>query len=388
MSLKSDIISKIKNDKFIIIGLLLIGVLIIYGVIGSIILMKLNLVDALYYTIITIATVGYGDITPLTPLEKIFSITLSLAGIGIIAYIFSTIFENVSNNIKIRRRQMKMNKKMKNMTDHYILCGYGRVGNVVLNELIKRKQKVIVIDDNKETIEKLNEEENISQNPDILTITGDATSQKIMNKFKIDESNGLILTTGSDVTNLFIVLSIRDISPNAWIVSRASKEENIKRLHDAGANKVISPETSGGLDLFLSAVKPNLVRITDINITENLEERISIVLKHECTIESIEFHFPGIEKPFNIDVGFKKEKDLVKFLETHEKSEIKHTLDSMTLLSQGIHSHLISGPNSQAIDNVIKELKANNLVTGVDLTNKEILNMNRQTMEKILNEKD
>lgn len=384
MSLKSDIISKIKNDKFIIIGLLLIGVLIIYGVIGSIILMKLNIVDALYYTIITIATVGYGDITPLTPLEKIFSISLSLAGIGIIAYIFSTIFENVSNNIKIRRRQMKMNKKMKNMTDHYILCGYGRVGNVVLNELIKRKQKVIVIDDNKEAIEKLKEEENISQNPDILTITGDATSQNIMNKFKINESNGLILTTGSDVTNLFIVLSIREISPNAWIVSRASKEENIKRLYDAGANNVISPETSGGLDLFLSAVKPNLVRITDINITENLEKRISIVLKHECTIESIEFHFPFIEKPFNIDVGFKTEKDLIEFLETHEKSEIKHTLDSMTLLSQGIHSHLISGPNSQAIDNVIKELKANNLVTGVNLTNKEILNMNRQNMEKIL----
>ena len=93
-------------------------------------------------------------------------------------------------------------------------------------------------------------------NPNILTLVGDATDQNTMNKFKIKESNALILTTRSDVTNLFIVLSIRDISPDTWIVSRASKEENIKRLYNAGADKVISPETSGGTDIFLSAVKP------------------------------------------------------------------------------------------------------------------------------------
>ena len=277
-----------------------------------------------------------------------------------------------------------MNKKMNNMNDHYIICGYGRVGSVVLNELIQRKQKVIVIDCDKERIEKLNEEYNIDRNPNILTIVGDATDQNNMNKFKIKESNALILTTRSDVTNLFIVLSIRDISPDTWIVSRASKEENIKRLYNAGADKVISPETSGGTDIFLSAVKPNLIRITDTDKTGQIEKGISILLKHDCTIETIEYHFPGIEKPFSIDVGVKTKKELLEYLKSHEKSKIQDAIERIEKISNGIISHLISGPNSKALNAAIKELKENNIINGVNLTNEEIMKINNERMEKMV----
>ena len=246
-----------------------------------------------------------------------------------------------------------MNKKMNNMNDHYIICGYGRVGSVVLNELIKRKQKVIVIDNDKERIEKLNEEANIAENPNILTLVGDATDQNTMNKFKIKESNALILTTRSDVTNLFIVLSIRDISPDTWIVSRASKEENIKRLYNAGADKEI-------------------------------EKGITILLEHDCAIESIEYHFPGIEKPFSIDVGVKTKEELLEYLKTHEKSKIQDAIENIEKISNGIISHLISGPNSKALNAAIKELKENNIINGVNLTNEEIMKINNERMEKMV----
>ncbi|MGN1363438.1 MAG: NAD-binding protein [Methanobrevibacter sp.] len=364
--------------KSTLIGITLILIIFTYGILGSIYIMHLNLENAIYFTMITIATVGYGDITPITSLQKLFVIILAFDGIGIIAYIFTAIIDNFSERLEKSRSGSEMRKKLENMKNHYIVCGYGRVGSVVIKELLKRDQKIIIVDNNKETIEDLKQHDSILDNDNVLVLYGDATNQETMDKFNIEDAYGLILTTGSDVNNVFIVLSLRDRAPDAWIISRASKRENIQRLYNAGADKVISPETSGGLDLFLAAIEPYLIRITDINKKEFIEKEVSIILKHGCNIESVEYHLPGIKKPFKREVSIKTEKDFKEQIEERMNSQ-----ESFEVLSSGTHSQLISGPNKQAINKVIEELKENNLLIGVNMSDEDLFKLNKENLKEI-----
>lgn len=364
--------------KSTLIGITFILIIFTYGILGSIYIMHLNLEDAFYFTMITIATVGYGDITPVTSLQKLFVTILAFDGIGIIAYIFTVIIDNFSERLEKSRSGSEMRKKLENMKNHYIVCGYGRVGSVVIKELLKRDQKIIIVDNNKEIIEDLKQRDSILNNNNVLVLYGDATNQETMDKFNIEDAYGLILTTGSDVNNVFIVLSLRDRAPDAWIISRASKRENIQRLYNAGADKVISPETSGGLDLFLAAIEPYLIRITDINKKELIEKEVNIILKHGCNIESVEYHLPGIKKPFKREVSIKTEKDFKEQLKEKMNSQ-----ESFEVLSSGTHSQLISGPNKQAVNKVIEELKENNLLIGVDMTDEELFKLNKENLKEI-----
>lgn len=367
----------IKQLQNIFYGIIIVISIGIYGVFGSYFIMHLNFFDSIYYTIITMATVGYGDIVPITPLQKLFSISLALAGVGILAYVFSMILSTIADNIKYVTSGAKMNKRIAEMEDHYILCGYGRVGTVVLEELRKRNQKVILLEKNKELIE------DFENTPNIIAIHGDATEDKTLKKINVKKSLGLILTTGNDVANLFIVLTTRELAPNAWIVSRASKVEDIPRLYHAGADKVISPEASGGNDIYFAAVEPNLIRITDKHDITCLKKELEIILKYKCTLENIEYHFPGIKSPLTRKIGILSEHTMKTFLDKIEYNEnSKEAINTIYKSVNGIHSHWISGPDKTTLENVITELKKEGLVIGVNLTNEEILKIANETKEK------
>ena len=129
------------------------------------------------------------------------------------------------------------------MDEYYILCGYGRVGKVVLNELIQRNQNVILIEKSEEN------SASIEESDSVVVINEDATENNLIAKLAGEKCQSVIISTGNDVTNLFIVLTVRETNPDAWIVSRCSKLENKSRLKRAGANKIVSPEIVGGKDL-------------------------------------------------------------------------------------------------------------------------------------------
>ena len=362
-----------KKDKAGNIGFLIILIILLYGILGSIFIMKLDIYDSIYYTIITIATVGYGDIIPVSPLEKIFSVTLALSGVGLLAYILTIIISSITENLQDIRSGRHMEKRLNEMENHYILCGFGRVGLAVFEELAKRNQKVIIIDKN----EKITED--IEQNENVLVLNANATDDKTIKKLNIDKSLGVIIVTGSDVENLFIVLTIRELYKDAWIITRASKKDNINRLKHAGADKIISPEASGGVDIYFAAVQPNLVHITQRHAIEYLEREFEILEKHNCHLENIEYHFPGIRTPVTRTIGVIDEEEKDHFIDmVKNNTNARKSLDIMYKTVNGVHSHWISGPDKTHVELAIEELKKEGTVLGVNLDFKEINEFTKQ----------
>lgn len=365
-----------RRDRTGIYAVLIIVLILIYGILGSIYIMGLDIYDSIYYTIITLATVGYGDITPITPLQKIFSVTLALSGVGVLAYIVTFIISSVTQNLQDMRSGRIMERKLADMQNHYILCGFGRVGTAVYEELMKRNQKVIIIEKNEEKLEDIEENENV------ILLNGNATEDKTLKKLNIDKSLGVIVATGSDVDNLFIVLTTRELYNDAWIVSRASKKESINRLKHAGANKVISPESSGGTDIYFAAVQPNLVHITERHGVDYIGKELEILRKYNCHLENIEYHFHGIKTPVSRTIGVLDESEEDNFVERiNADKNVRESLETIYSTVNEVHSHWISGPDQFFLNMAIKELENEGIVLGVNLSFDEINEFTKQFKE-------
>ncbi|WP_269889648.1 3H domain-containing protein [Methanothermobacter thermautotrophicus] len=348
--------------------------LIVYGIVGSIYIMGLDFYNAVYFTIITIATVGYGDIIPVNIPQKIFSVTLALGGVGLIAYVFSLTVSVVTMTLQDTISGARIRRLMQSMNNHFILCGFGRVVSAVFKELQKRNQKSIIIEKDREIVEK-----ELWDDPNVLAIPESAADEETLRAAGIKRARGVIITTGDDVDNLFITLTCRELNPDIWIVTRASKRENIKRLYRAGANRVISPEISGGEDIYFAAMEPTMVKITVKHDVDDIGREARIILKHGCTLEDIEYHLPEFKEPLVRKIGVSDGGELERFLKILErdparKSSLKRIYESVS----GIHSHWISGPDRESIDAVIDELKSEGILLGVNLNDEEIKEVARK----------
>lgn len=348
-------------------GLILIILLLIYGIIGSYFIMNLNLVDSIYYAVITMATVGYGDYIPHTGIQKIFATTLALGGVALLAYVLNIMLTNFQEKMSKYSKGARKMKRIDEMDDYYIICGYGRVGKVVFEELTSRKQNVIVIDKDPEICENIQEDKNI------VVINKDAIENDFIAKLAGEKCRSIIICTGDDVNNLFIVLTIRETNPDAWIVTRASKLENVKRLRKAGANKIVSPEIIGGQDLYYESARPHILRLTVKHDASMINNEFKIISKHKCTLENIDYHIPGIETPLSRKIKKMRKLDgekFMKYLNTHPNK--KDAINNLYKSVNYIHSHLISGPDNATFKRLIEDLKKQEEIIGINLTNEEI----------------
>ena len=354
-------------------GLILIIVLFGYGILGSYFIMNLSFVDSIYYSVITMTTVGYGDYIPTTGVQKIFASTLAFGGVILLAYVFNVILTNFQEKMGEYSKGARKMRAIQNMDNYYVLCGYGRVGKVVLKELNQRKQNVIIFEKDPKMTENLVEDETI------VVINKDATEDDLIAKVAGKNCRSVIISTGSDVTNLFIVLTIRETNPDAWIVSRASKLENIARLRKAGADKIVSPEIIGGKDLYLESAKPHLLRLTVQHTSDEIFDEFKIIAKHGCTLENIDYHIPGIETPLNRVIktmNINDGKRYKKYLNSNK--DAKEALDNLYKSVNNVHSHLISGPDRNTFEKLIKDLEKQEKIIGKNLTNEKIMEITKK----------
>ncbi|KYC46376.1 MAG: Calcium-gated potassium channel MthK [Candidatus Methanofastidiosum methylothiophilum] len=245
------------NKKFIfvfIVPIVLLGI----GTIGFHYIEKLSFIDSLYLTSSTITTVGYGDIHPKSSEGKIFSLFIMFGGIGIVlstlTYIVNFIVEGELKNIYGGR---KMEASLKKMRNHYIICGYGNVGERIAKRLRESKRfDIIVIEKNKETCEKI-------KLTNIPFIDGDATDEKVLLEAGIINAKGLVTTILDDAENVYIVITARSLNSNLHIVARGSSDKVKEKLYRIGANRVIMPDDIGARIMAESLTRPYIVDFVD-----------------------------------------------------------------------------------------------------------------------------
>lgn len=234
------------------------------GVMGFKIIYDYTWVDAFYMTVITITTVGFGEVHPLSPSEKIFTSLFIVSSIFIVGYAIKVISEYIlsKNNIG-NLRQKKVQKKVNSLENHVIVCGYGRNGRQAAQKIQAYNKPFVVVELNEEVIERFQEE--------VLFVHGNAGEDEILEKAGIHKASTLICALPSDADNLFIVLSARQINPSLKIISRASEETSRKKLKLAGADNVIMPDLIGGDHMASLVVVPDLVEFLD-NLTVSGEQ--------------------------------------------------------------------------------------------------------------------
>ncbi|MEN6521489.1 MAG: potassium channel protein [Armatimonadota bacterium] len=251
------ILSTFKRLRLALLALL---VLVALGTIGYKLIEGWSTLNALYMTVITLATVGYKEVAPLSPQGKVFTIILISFGVSIVFWAVASLFEIViSEQLWHTLMRRRMENQISKLQDHYIICGYGRMGQEIAKVFSNSNVPYAVVEINPEQLPRL-----IEQNTPF--IEGNASDDKILLAAGIKRAKGLVTVAASDEENVFITLTARGLSPNLFIVARSIREENEDKLRRAGANRVMSPYISGGRRMAFAALRPQVLEFLDAAI--------------------------------------------------------------------------------------------------------------------------
>ena len=232
--------------------------LMLIGIVGYMYLLKVSFVDALYMTVITISTVGFGEVGTTSSQSEIFSVLMIFLGVGIVGYAFTSIVAMfVEGKVVDLWKGSKMNRKISALNDHYIICGSGELAEVIIKKFINENLDFVVITDNRADLDDYSHH-------NILVVEGQSTEESVLEEAGIDRAKGLLATLDTEVDNIVTVLTARNLNKDIYIIANSTSQSGNAKLLKVGANKTLSAVEISGKRMASLMIKPNIISFLDV----------------------------------------------------------------------------------------------------------------------------
>jgi len=253
----------VNSTKILIISIVLFAGLLALGASGYMLIEGWSFMDALYMTVITLATVGYGEVHKVSTGGQVFTVLLIFLGVGFFLYVVgNTVQFLVEGRIRHILGRRILDKQISKLKDHFIVCGYGRMGRALCGYLIQKYLNVIVIEQNPKRVPVMDED-------GILYLVGEATDEAILKKAGIERARGAISVLGTDADNVFLVLIAKGLNPELFVLARANQNATEKTLYSAGADKVVSPYALGARRMAHAILRPAVIHFLELAFADD-----------------------------------------------------------------------------------------------------------------------
>jgi len=246
------------KTRNLIFAAVMLTLVVSMGTVGYMLLEKWNFLDSLYMTVITLTTVGFSEVNPVSNQGRILTMTILISGLGVVGYLVGTLTQIVVEGQLLRiMGRKKLERQIEKLKDHIIICGYGRVGRIICEEIYRSKPApLVVIDSDSNVTAKIEEDGH-------LYLLGDATEEQILLRAGIRSAKGLATALDSEADNVYITLTAKGLNPNLSIIARAGRIGSEKKLLHAGASHVVSPHQIGGYRMAQALLRPNVAEFID-----------------------------------------------------------------------------------------------------------------------------
>ncbi len=275
------------------------------GTVGYMLVEKWNFMDSIYMTALTLGSVGYSEVHPLSFHGRIFTTFLIISGVGLVMYLAGVVVQFVvEGEIKAILGRRKLDKSIGKLTDHYIICGYGRIGRTLCHQINEESSNIIVLEQSETLIPVLEKDK-------MLYIHGDASNESILIKAGIHKAKALVTALATDADNVFLVLTARQLNPDIYIMARAASTNVKGKLMTAGANRVESPYDVGAISMALQLLRPSVSNFLDIALSRKNKaiQMEEIHISPKSKIINIMLKDSGIRQKHNLIIIAIKKKD-------------------------------------------------------------------------------